>query len=397
MSVPTLKPLVSTRVASNLDQASWIRRMFEKGTELRKRLGPENVFDLSLGNPVIEPPPAFFKTLAELSKKRSGGLHRYMSNAGLLEVRTKVAAGLTKKGILPCSADDVVMTVGAGGALNVLMKAILNPGDEVLILSPYFVEYLFYIENHGGKPVVAPLDRNFDLDIAAIRLKLSRRTKAIILCSPGNPTGVTLSRARIKALHKLLLAHGKKHGSKVLLISDEPYREIYFGKGRAPSCTAGYPHSAVVYSWSKSLSIPGDRIGYLALSRHLGEPKMRAAVTFANRVLGFVNAPASMQYVAMKLLRCPAPVAHYRKLRDVLVKGLKELGIECPTPTGAFYAFPKVPRKFKDDVAFAEAAQSVGVLVVPGRGFGTPGHFRISYAVEPWVLRGALKALKKIV
>lgn len=393
----TPESLVSDQVASSLDQASWIRRMFEKGAELRARLGERNVFDLSLGNPVIEPPPAFFNTLFELSKRRSGGLHRYMSNAGLMEVRAKVAANLSRRKILPCQAEDVVMTVGAGGALNVLMKAILNPRDEVIILAPYFVEYLFYIRNHGGTPVIANLDKNFDLDLGSIRKALSRKTKAIIVCSPGNPTGVTLSKGRIAGLQRLLAAHARRHGTRVLLVSDEPYREIYFGKGRAPSCTAGYRDSAVVYSWSKSLSIPGDRIGYLAINQNIGEPTLRSAVTFANRTLGFVNAPAIMQHVAMKLLDLPAPVAPYRRLRNLLVKGLKDLGIECPTPDGAFYAFPRVPKKFKDDVAFVEAAQEVGVLVVPGRGFGTPGHFRISYAVEPWVLKGALKALKKIV
>ncbi|MGE4159276.1 MAG: pyridoxal phosphate-dependent aminotransferase [Planctomycetota bacterium] len=389
--------LVSTQVAASLDQASWIRRMFEKGNELRAKLGPRNVFDLSLGNPVIEPPAAFFNTLAELSRKRTGGHHRYMSNAGLLELRAKVAANLTRRKILPCQPEDVVMTVGAGGALNVLMKAILNPGDEVVIMAPYFVEYLFYIRNHGGKPVIANLDKQFDLDLKAIRKALSRRTKAVIVCSPGNPTGVALSKSRIAGLHRLLMAHGRRYGTRVLLVSDEPYREIYYGRGHTPSCTAGYRDSAVVYSWSKSLSIPGDRIGYLALNKTIGEPTLRSAITFTNRTLGFVNAPATMQYVAMKLLDLPAPVAPYRKLRDLLVKGLRDLGIECPTPNGAFYAFPKVPKKFRDDIAFVEAAQQVGVLVVPGRGFGSPGHFRISYAVEPWVLKGALKALKQIV
>jgi len=367
--------------------------MFEAGSELKQLLGAENVYDLSLGNPVIEPPAEFFSALQELSQTTQKGLHRYMPNAGFDDVRETIAKDLNNKQLLTTTKKHITMCVGAGGGLNVILKALLNQGDEVIVLAPYFVEYLFYIKNNGGQAVTVNTDCSFDLDISAIAEALNKKTRAILICSPNNPTGTIYSKEKIASLHDLLHQHNKKIDQPIMLISDEPYRELYYGTDPLPSTVYNYPHSAIVYSWSKSLSIPGERIGYIALSENVGDERLSEAIIFCTRILGFVNAPATMQLIVKNLISCTAPVEHYRKLRDKLYKGLEQLGFECIQPMGAFYVFPKIPDNYTDDIAFVTAAQQQAVLLVPGSGFGWPGNFRISYAVDEWVVDGALKKM----
>jgi aspartate aminotransferase len=383
--------IISDDIRQAMHESSWIRKMFETGNELKNKLGPENVFDLSLGNPVIEPPKEFFEAVAQRATNPDKGSHRYMNNAGFEEVRDSIARDLRQRNILNTSKEQINMCVGAGGGLNVLLKALINPGDEVIILAPYFVEYLFYIKNQQGVPVAVNLGQDFDLDIENIQKALTAKTRAVLLCSPNNPTGSVLSEGKIAALHQLLLEHNKRCPKPVMLLSDEPYREIYYGDAPLPATVRDYPHSAIIYSWSKTLSIPGERIGYIAVNENNEDKELNNAITFCTRILGFVNAPALMQWVIKDLIHCAAPLEPYKKLRDKLIKGLHDMGFECVTPMGAFYAFPKVPKRFDgDDVAFVRAAQKEAVLFVPGSGFGWPGNFRISYAVEEQVLDNAI-------
>jgi aspartate aminotransferase len=384
---------ISSYIADRMEAGSWIRRMFERGDELKRRYGEDGVFDLTLGNPVLEPPPAFFEALSEVAGIRGKGIHRYMPNAGFPEVCEAVADYVVREKILPTSPKHVVMCVGAGGGLNVVLKALLDPGDEVIVLAPYFVEYLFYVENHQGQAVVAQTDDRFDPDLAEIDRKITDRTKAIIVNTPNNPTGRVYDAGVLRGLVELLERRIRQRGRPIYLVSDEPYRPIVYGEARPSNYLWDFPYGIFVFSWSKALSIPGDRIGYVAVPRTSG-PALPAALVFATRVLGFVNAPATLQKVVVRLLRVTVDVAPYRRKRDLLCAGLRGAGYEFVEPEGAFYLFPRAP--VPDDPAFVEAAQEDRVLVVPGSGFGRRGHFRISYCVEDRVVEGAVKALGRV-
>ncbi len=387
---------IAMKIAGQISKSSWIRRMFEEGERLRQEFGPENVHDFTLGNPDVEPPSAFRRELLALARHPLPGMHRYMNNAGYVETRAAVAAKLAKDSGLNVSADHVIMTCGAGGALNVVLKTILNPGEEVVILAPYFVEYKFYIDNHGGVPVEAWTDREtFQLDIDAIQRALTSRTRAIIICSPNNPTGVIYSEESLRRLGEVLKEIYSRTGHLIYVISDEPYARIAFDGKHVPNIFPLVESSVIVTSHSKDLALPGERIGYLAANPRMATVMqfMEGAV-FSNRVLGFVNAPALMQRLVAKLQDESVDIADYQAKRDLLVKELTAMGFSMVKPDGAFYLFPKSP--LADDVEFVKLAQKHHILLVPGAGFGAPGFFRIAYCVDMKVIERSLPAWRNL-
>jgi aspartate aminotransferase len=311
-------------------------------------------------------------------------------------VRKAIAERLEKDGTFPSiTENEIVMTVGAAGAMNTTLKAVLNPGDEVLVLAPFFVEYNFYVRNHGGVPVVVETAEDFDLDVEAVEAAVTPKTKALIINSPNNPSARIYPRSSLEALARVLADKEKEIGGPIYLISDEPYRELVYVDDPPPSPAALHPNSFMMYSWSKSLSIPGNRIGYVALNPKADAPKDLAnALNFTVRTLGFVNAPAAMQWIVHRLLDVTIDVEWYRKKRDRLVSALGEMGFEIPPAEGTFYIFPKAPGG--DDVAFVDRAMEDKVLLVPGSGFGRKGYFRIAYCVDDHTVEGGIEALRRV-
>ena len=372
--------------------SSWIRKMFETGTELKRKYGAENVFDLSLGNPIIEPPEEFFSQLKKLSEDKTSGKHRYMPNAGFNEVREKISVHLTEEGILESEMGHIVMSCGAGGGINVILRTLLDQGDEVIVLAPFFSEYQFYVRNHHGKVVVAETDENFRIDLNELENKMNKKTKAIILNSPNNPTGVVYPKKDLKELVDFLHLQQKKYNEDIYLISDEPYREIVFDNLTAPSVVPMYENSFLVYSWSKSLAIPGNRIGYIAVNPHMHHIKqVIGGLIFCTRVLGFVNANAIMQLAVNELLNTTIDVSYYKNKKKYIYQTLTDAGYDIVKPTGTFYMFPKAPGG--DDLGFVEKAKENRVLVVPGVGFGRKGYFRISYCTDDRTIQKACEKL----
>jgi aspartate aminotransferase len=387
---------IATKIAGFISKSSWIRRMFEEGELLRREFGSENVYDFTLGNPDVEPPSAFQREMLALAQHPLPGMHRYMNNAGYTETRAAVADKLSRDSGIAVTADHVIMTCGAGGALNVVLKTILNPGEEVIILAPFFVEYKFYIDNHGGKPVEVWTDRaTFQLDIPAIEKALTPKTRAIIICSPNNPTGVIYSAESLAQLGELLRKAQERTSHQIYVISDEPYARIAFDGKRVPNIFPLVENAVIVTSHSKDLALPGERIGYLAVN-----PRMATAMQFmegaifSNRVLGFVNAPALMQRLVAKLQDESVDIADYQAKRDLLVNELSSMGFSMVTPDGAFYLFPQSP--LPDDVAFVKLAQKQRILLVPGAGFGAPGFFRIAYCVDKGMIERSLPAWRNL-
>jgi len=381
---------VASTIADQLSRSSWIRKMFEEGARLKAERGAENVFDFSLGNPEIEPPPCVLEAARRALDDPRPGRHAYMPNSGFPAVRERLAERLAAASGVPFEGRNIVMTVGAGGALNVLFKAILDPGDEVIVLAPYFVEYGFYVGNHGGKLVVVDTTRDFLPDVEKIRAAVTPRTKAILVNSPNNPTGVIYSAETFRALDALI----KSLDHDVLLVSDEPYKALVFDDVKPPEVPAYVDNVVVATSWSKTLALPGERIGYLAVSPRIADAdKLADACTFAIRVLGFVNAPAIWQWVAAEVGDQSIDVAPYREKSGILYRGLTEIGYRCVRPQGAFYLFPETP--IADDVAFVRMLVDEGVLTVPGTGFGRPGHMRLSITVPKKTVEGALPGLER--
>lgn len=382
--------IVAKSVAEDLSRASWIRRMFEEGARLKQERGADKVFDFTLGNPEIEPPAAVLAAAARVLASPERHLHAYMPNAGHPRVREVVAARLRAATGLPYTAGHVLMTVGAGAALNTVLKALLDPGDEVITVAPFFAEYVFYVQNHGGRLVVVPPRPDLTPDLAAIEAAVTPRTRAILLNSPNNPSGVVYPASTFIEIETLL----GRLGRPIVLISDEPYRELVFDGLVVPHVPPLVTRSIVATSWSKSLAIPGERIGYLALSPRLPEAaELFEACTFTSRVLGFVNAPALWQWVVAEVGDLVIDVAPYREKRDLMYEGLTRIGYRCVKPQGAFYVFPRAP--IDDDVAFVRLLAQEGVLVVPGSGFGMPGHIRISLTVERDTVVRALPAFER--
>jgi len=386
---------ISEKVRQSMAEGSWIRRMFEDGARLKQRYGPENVFDLSLGNPVMEPPPQFFQELRRLAEHPAPGRHRYMANAGYPETRAAVAEQLSSETGIKLTMDEVVMTCGAAGALNVVLKTILNPGDEVILFAPYFVEYLSYIDNHHGVAKVLPTDERFLPRLDALDAAIGPRTRAIIINSPNNPTGVVYGEGLLSQMGSLLRRQEARYGREVFLISDEPYRQIIYDGLKYPSPLCHHPNSIIVTSHSKDLAIPGERIGYIAIHPHCSQrEELVNGFIFCNRTLGFVNAPALMQHIVRHLQSVTVPVAEYQQKRDFLYAQLTGLGYLVVKPQGAFYMFPRSP--LEDDVALVNELQQWRVLTVPGRGFGSAGYFRISYCVEDKTLAGAINGFREV-
>ena len=387
---------VSQKIRQFMAEGGWIRRVFEDGLALKAQIGAENVFDLSLGNPVIEPPAEFKDELIRLAGEPMAGMHRYMPNPGYMETRQAVAETLANETGLGFSGGDVVMTCGAAAAANVVLKTILNPGDEVIILAPYFFEYLYYIDNHGGVAVTVNTTDQFKLDPGAIERAVTTRTRAIIVNSPNNPSGAVYSAEEIQGLADLLNRKQSEHGMEIFLISDEPYKRIIFDGMTFPQILTAYDNSVIVTSHAKDLALPGERIGFIAINPNYADKgELAAGFSFCNRTLGFVNAPALMQHVVRNLQGVSVDPDYYQRKRDFMHTALMEMGYDTVKPQGAFYLFPKAP--IEDDVAFTRDLLQWNVLVVPGRGFGTPGYFRISYCVEDWVLEGAVEGLAKAV
>ncbi len=380
---------ISEKVSGFMEKSSWIRKMFEEGIRLKKQFGEENVFDLSLGNPVIEPPGEVQAALVQAAKDTSPGLHRYMPNAGLQEVREAIAKTLSSECKMSLSANDLVMVCGAAGGLNITLKTLLDSGDEVLIFAPYFVEYLFYADNHGGKAVAVKTHDDFTLDMDALKGALSEKTKAVIVNSPNNPTGVVYSREELKQLAEILKVHSEETGKMVYLISDDPYQKITFDGVEAVNILELYENSIYITSHSKDIALPGERIGFVAVHPKCEDAdNLMAGLIFSNRVLGFVNAPALIQRVVKNVQGVTVDVEQYKKKRDFLYGELTRIGYDVVKPQGAFYFFPKSP--IDDEVEFVKKLAEKKVLVVPGRGFGSPGYFRISYCLPDSVIEGSI-------
>lgn len=385
---------VAKKMSMFAEQSSWIRKMFEEGAKMKAQYGAEKVFDFSLGNPDVPPPPKFTEVLQDLANNDKPGAHAYMPNGGYPYVRETLANRLSEEQGVSIDQGDVLMTCGAAGALNVMLKSVLDPGDEVIILSPFFVEYKFYVDNHGGVSKVVPTDDEFNIDIDAIDEALNEKTKAIIINSPNNPTGQIYSEESLRLLGKLLNSYEEKFCRSIYLVSDEPYRKIVFDGHEVPSIMEATDNSIVISSYSKDLSLPGERIGYLAVHPRINEKKeLLNAMTLANRILGFVNAPALMQRVVEQLQEETVDTSIYARRREIFCRILDEAGFEYVKPKGAFYLFPKSP--IEDDVAFCAHLQQEKILAVPGRGFGAPGFFRLAFCVDDQVIQRSADAFKQ--
>jgi aspartate aminotransferase len=387
---------ISKKIEGFISQSSWIRKMFEDGLRLKKEFGEENVFDFSLGNPNVSPPGHFKELMMEMAADDTPAVHSYMPNAGNLDTRRAIASYLSKEHSVELSIEHIIMSCGAGGALNVALKTLLDPGDEVLIPAPYFVEYRFYVDNYGGVTKLVETKEDFSLDLDAISNEITERTKVVLINSPNNPTGKIYDEESIRGLTGILDEKSKELGNDIYLISDEPYRDIVYDEIQIPSVLKLYKNSIIATSYSKSLSIPGERIGFLVINPSIADFELLAGgMILCTRILGFVNAPAFMQRVIVGMQGVLVDVEEYRRKRDLLSEGLSSAGYQFEKPEGAFYLFPRSP--IKDDVEFVKALQEENVLTVPGSGFGRAGHFRIAYCVNDSTIINSLRGFEKVI
>jgi aspartate aminotransferase len=384
---------VSNRVKRGMEIGSWIRRMFEEGIAMKKRFGTENVYDLSLGNPIMEPPPEFKEEIKRLADNPFKGMHGYMENAGYPETRAAVAEQLTRETGIKLTEKDVIMAVGAAGAINVALKTILDPGDEVLLFIPWFVDYFNYVENHDGVVKPVPTGEGFMPRLDALETAITPRTKALLINSPNNPTGVVYGADLMQKMTDVIRKKEKEYGTEIFIVSDEPYKKIIYDGLKYPSPLNFHRHSIIATSHSKDLSIPGERIGYVALHPDCEQhDEMITGFVFCTRVLGFINAPAFMQNVIRRIQQVTIDVGEYQRHRDYLYENLTEMGYQVNKPQGAFYIFPKCP--IDDDVAFIhELQQEHHVLAVPGIAFGQTGYFRLVYCVDDRILECSMPGL----
>jgi aspartate aminotransferase len=391
------KFMISEKMKKYVSQSSIIRAMFEEGKKLADIYGEENVFDFSLGNPNVEPPEDIKKAVIEILNEESPNLiHGYMSNSGYEDVRQKIADSINKKYNLKLTEKNLVMTCGAAGGLNIIFKTILNPSEEVITFSPFFGEYENYVSNFGGKLVIVPSNTdNFEPDLNALEDKINKNTRAIIINSPNNPTGVVYSEKIIKDLSELLNRKQEQFNTTIYLISDEPYREIVYDGIKVPYILNYYRNSIVGYSYSKSLSLPGERIGYVACSSDMDDfDDVVNGLNVANRILGFVNAPSLFQRVIGRCIDSKVDVNIYKENRDILYNHLIKLGFSCVKPQGAFYLFPK--SLIPDDKEFAKEAKKFNLLIVPGSSFKCPGYFRLAYCVSREKIEKSLDSFDKL-
>ncbi len=386
---------ISMKIQKALEGASWIRKMFEEGDRLRRVYGHEKVFDFSLGNPIVEPPEEFFAELRRVAQNPIPGMCRYMVNSGYAETRSNIASTLSEETGLPFTEGQIIMSTGAAGGLNIVLKSILDPGDEVIAPSPCFVEYTFYVDNHGGTLKLVETREDFSLDLEAIEGAIGKKTKAVLINSPHNPTGVVYSEESLIQLGEILARKSKQYGKTICLLCDEAYKKIVYDDLKLPDVFSVYDHCIAINSHSKDLSIPGERIGFVAISPLAEEKeKLADAMAFSNRTLGFVNAPALMQRLVGKLGHVSVDISEYQEKRDLLFNSLVDFGYSVVKPMGAFYLFPRCP--IDDDVVFVKALQAKNILTVPGRGFGKPGHIRIAYCVERWVIENSFEGFREL-
>lgn len=390
--------MISKKMENMVANSSAIRAMFEEGNRLAKIHGAENVYDFSLGNPNVPAPSAVREAILQiLEEEDSLKLHGYTnSNAGYEEVRQAVADSLNERFDTAFAAKNIVMTVGAAGGLNVILKTLLNPGDEVVVFAPYFGEYRSYVNNFDGVIVeISPNTENFQPKLDEFKEKLSPKTKAVIVNTPNNPTGVIYSEETIKKMAAILEEKQKEFGTDIYLISDEPYRELAYDGNEVPYLTKYYANTVVGYSYSKSLSLPGERIGYLVIPDEVTDSEtVIAAAGVANRILGFVNAPTLQQKVVAKCLDAKTDISYYDRNREALYNGLTECGFSCIKPQGAFYLFVKSP--VEDEKAFCQAAKKYNILLVPGSSFGCPGYVRIAYCVAYETIVNSLPKFREL-
>lgn len=389
--------MISEKMKPYVKNNSAIRTMFEEGNRLRAKYGADKVFDFSLGNPSVPAPDSVREAIIELVNTTDPTvLHGYMSNAGFEDVRQTIAESLNRRFDTKFSAKNLIMTVGAASGLNVILKTILNPGEEVIVFAPYFLEYGAYVRNYDGVLVeISPDTTTFQPNLAEFEQKITPKTRAVIVNTPHNPTGVVYSEETIKKLSAILEAKQKEFGTVIYLISDEPYRELAYDGVEVPYLTKYYNNTVVGYSYSKSLSLPGERIGYLVIPDEAdGSEELISAATIANRTLGCVNAPSLIQKVVAKCVDAKTDLAAYDKNRQALYDGLKECGFECIKPQGAFYLFVKSP--VEDEKAFCEAGKKYNILMVPGSSFACPGYVRLAYCVSYETIVNSLPEFKKL-
>ena len=389
--------MISEKMKPYVKNNSAIRMMFEEGNRLRAKYGADKVFDFSLGNPSVPAPDSVREAIIELVNTTDPTvLHGYMSNAGFEDVRQTIAESLNRRFDTKFSAKNLIMTVGAASGLNVILKTILNPGEEVIVFAPYFLEYGAYVRNYDGVLVeISPDTTTFQPNLAEFEQKITPKTRAVIVNTPHNPTGVVYSEETIKKLSVILEAKQKEFGTVIYLISDEPYRELAYDGVEVPYLTKYYNNTVVGYSYSKSLSLPGERIGYLVIPDEAdGSEELISAATIANRTLGCVNAPSLIQKVVTKCVDAKTDLAAYDKNRQALYNGLKECGFECIKPQGAFYLFVKSP--VEDEKAFCEAGKKYNILMVPGSSFACPGYVRLAYCVSYETIVNSLPEFKKL-
>ena len=389
--------MIAEKMRPLIENNSAIRAMFEEGKRLAAIYGPENVYDFSLGNPNVPAPEAVNRAITDIvAEEASTMVHGYMSNAGFEDVRNTVAQSLNRRFGTQFHLENILMTVGAASGMNVILKTVLDPGDEVIVFAPYFMEYGAYVRNYDGVLVtVSPDTSSFQPNISELKEKITRRTKAVIINTPNNPTGVVYSSETLEQIAAVMKAKEEEYRTSIVLISDEPYRELAYDGVEVPYVTPFYHNTVVCYSYSKSLSLPGERIGYLVIPDELEDSKaVIAAATIANRVLGCVNAPSLMQRVIMRCIDEKVNVEAYDRNRNLLYNGLTGFGFECIRPEGAFYLFVKSPEA--DDRAFSEVCKKHRLLVVPGTSFACPGYVRISYCVSYEQIERSLPAFEAV-
>lgn len=389
--------MISKKMEGLVKNSSVIRAMFEEGKKMAAEYGAENVFDFSLGNPSVEPPKEVRKAMASvLEEENPVMVHGYMNNSGYEDVRKAVADSLNRRFETAFTEKNILMTVGAAGGLNVILKTLLNPGDEVIVFAPYFGEYNNYISNFDGKIVViSPNTTDFQPNLREFAEKISEKTKAVIVNTPNNPTGVVYSEKTIMAMAEIMYKAQDAFDTSVYLISDEPYRELVYDGIEVPYLTKYYENTVVGYSYSKSLSLPGERIGYLVMPDELDDfEDIIAGANVANRILGFVNAPSLLQRTIAKCVDATVDVEIYNRNRELLYGELTRMGYEMVKPEGAFYLFVKAPGG--DDKAFSEQAKKYNLLLVPGSSFACPGYVRLAYCVDYDMIKRALPAFEKL-
>ena len=388
--------MIADKMVGYLSNNSVIRAMFEEGRKMAEKYGAENVYDFSLGNPNVAAPAQVKESVLKHIEEDSLDIHGYMSNIGYEEVREKIAQSINRRFDTKFHASNIIMTVGAAGGLNVIFKTLLNPGDEVITFAPFFGEYRNYTDNYDGKLVViSPNTIDFQPNLQEFEEKITPKTKVVIVNNPNNPTGVVYSEETIKKMAAILEKKQKEFGTDICIVSDEPYRELAYDGVEVPYLTKYYKNTVVGYSYSKSLSLPGERIGYLVIPDEMTDSEqVKSAAGIATRILGFVNAPSLFQKVVADCLDAKVDVSYYNRNREALYNGLQKCGFTCIKPQGAFYLFVKSP--IEDEKAFCEEAKKYNILLVPGSTFGCPGYVRIAYCVAYETIVNAMPGFENL-